>query len=118
MCYDLTSLASFDNIQEWVTQVKKVFPKKEGHPYLALVGNKKDLLHMREVKIDSHLKFCEDHNAIGSLVSARTGDGVQKVFYMIAATLLGIRLDRVMLDNQIAVVKAEIVNHDKDDPLE
>lgn len=117
LVYDITNLASFENISEWVATVQHEYTKKNKKmPFLALVGNKKDLAHLREVKVDNHLTFCEQHRAIGSMVSARTGDGVQKVFYLVAATLLGIKVERSQVEAQIKVVEAMLVDHDQNDP--
>lgn len=117
LVYDITNLASFENISDWLAVVKRQYEVDEvTMPFLALVGNKKDLAHLREVKVDNHLNFCEQNRAIGSLVSARTGDGIQKVFYLVAATLLGIKLERNQVEAQIKVVEAMLVDHDQNDP--
>jgi len=117
LVYDITNLSSFENISDWMSVVKNQYTTDEKKlPFLALVGNKKDLAHLREVKVDNHLTFCEKNHAIGSMVSARTGDGIQKVFYLMAATLLGMKLERNQVEAQIKVVEAMLIDHDQNDP--
>lgn len=38
--YDITNLASFENVEDWYNCAKKVFGKDTKMPHLALVGNK------------------------------------------------------------------------------
>jgi Ras-related protein Rab-28 len=45
-------------------------------PYVALVGNKSDLSHMRVVKAEKHNQFADENDMYSYLVSAKTGDQV------------------------------------------
>lgn len=38
--YDITSYASFENLDDWYSSLKKVFGKESKLPHVALVGNK------------------------------------------------------------------------------
>jgi len=39
LVYDVTNPTSFDNLDEWITVISKVFAESK-KPHLALVGNK------------------------------------------------------------------------------
>lgn len=109
--YDVTNSSSFDNLEDWLAVIKKIFSNSGKMPHLALVGNKIDLEHMRTVKVDKHNKFALDNNMSSYLVSARSGDSVNSCFKKIAAEILGIRLTRPELDLQQTVLKAEIITY-------
>ena len=38
--YDVTNSSSFDNLEDWLAIIKKVFASSDKMPHLALVGNK------------------------------------------------------------------------------
>ena len=49
-------------------------------------------------------------------VSAKNGDQVSSSFYRVAADLAGVVLTKPELEVASQVVKAELINHQKDDP--
>eukprot|EP00386_Alphamonas_edax_P000744 GDKI01002332.1.p1 GENE.GDKI01002332.1~~GDKI01002332.1.p1 ORF type:complete len:240 (-),score=63.75 GDKI01002332.1:35-754(-) len=117
LCYDVTSLQSFNDLDDWLAIVKKTFTQEGGKmPYLALMCNKMDLVHMRQVKIDKHNAFVEENHCMSYFVSAKTGDQVAASFYKIAADLAGVTLTRPELEVQQKHVKAELINHPANDP--
>ena len=84
-------------------------------PYAALLGNKTDLSHKREVKVDKHVKFVEDNDFQGSFfISAKTGDNVGTTLQRIAADLAGVVLSKPDQETAAKVVPAQIVNHPTD----
>ncbi|ELW68981.1 Ras-related protein Rab-28 [Tupaia chinensis] len=74
LVYDVTNHQSFENLEDWYTMVKKVSEESETQPLVALVGNKIDLEHMRTVKTEKHLRFCQENGFSSHFVSAKTGD--------------------------------------------
>ena len=74
--YDVTSLESFKNVSHWLAFVKDTFKDKKAMPYMALVANKMDLMHLRAVKAEKHSIFAVESNAMPFFVSAKTGDKV------------------------------------------
>ncbi|XP_022344290.1 ras-related protein Rab-28-like [Crassostrea virginica] len=110
LVYDITNLASFENIEDWYSCAKKVFGKDTKLPHLALVGNKIDLEHMRTVKMDKHQKFAQERGMSSHFVSAKTGDNVSLCFQRVAAEILGIRLTKPEVEQHQRVVKAEIID--------
>ncbi|OCT99358.1 ras-related protein Rab-28 isoform X2 [Xenopus laevis] len=110
LVYDITNYQSFENLEDWLSMVKKVNEESETQPFVALVGNKIDLEHMRTVKADKHQRFCQE-NSLGSyFVSAKTGDSVFLCFQRAAAEILGIKLNKAEIEQSQHIVKAEIIN--------
>jgi len=117
LVYDITSNESFSNLEDWLEVAKKSLEEQEAKmPLCVLIGNKTDLSHVRTVKMAKHEQFAKDNGMGQFLVSAKTGDQVQTAFFRIAADLAGVPLTRPDVQVNSKVVRAEIVNHVKDDP--
>eukprot|EP00929_Paragymnodinium_shiwhaense_P083297 TRINITY_DN44336_c0_g1_i1.p1 TRINITY_DN44336_c0_g1~~TRINITY_DN44336_c0_g1_i1.p1 ORF type:complete len:238 (+),score=51.77 TRINITY_DN44336_c0_g1_i1:51-764(+) len=115
LCYDVTNYQSFQNLEDWYRLVKQT--NAEGAmPYVALVGNKTDLNHMRLVRTEKHNTFAKENDMSSYYMSAKTGDQVSSCFYRVAADLAGVVLTKPELDVATKVVKAELVNHPRHDP--
>ncbi|XP_074085880.1 ras-related protein Rab-28 [Macrotis lagotis] len=114
LVYDITNYQSFENLEDWYNIVKKVNEESETQPLVALVGNKIDLEHMRTVKPDKHLRFCQENGLSSHFVSAKTGDSVFLCFQKVAAEILGIKLNKAEIEHSRRVVKADIVNYNQE----
>jgi len=114
LCYDITNYQTFQNLEDWYRLVRRTFDQGT-MPYVALVGNKTDLNHMRAVKIEKHNQFAEENEMCSAFMSAKTGDSVSSCFYRIAAELAGVVLTKPELEVASKIVKAEIINHPQDD---
>ena len=77
--YDITNKQSFDNIQEWINEVKNQVSDKV---LLVLVGNKIDLENERIVNYDEGKKFAEDNDMLFIETSALNGNGINQLFNM------------------------------------
>jgi len=117
LCYDITNLQTFQNLTEWFDLVRKAFQNKS-LPYIALIGNKTDMNHMRAVPPPKHYEFCDTNNAIGYFISARTGENVLPCFYRIAADLAGITLKKNQLQTLTKCLEASIVDYTQNNPYE
>eukprot|EP00752_Nemacystus_decipiens_P004923 g4480.t2 len=114
MCYDITNYDSFQNLDDWYRLVVKTFA--EGCiPYVALVGNKCDLSHLRAVRTSSAHQFADDNNMYTFFMSAKSGDQVDACFHRIAGHLSGIALSRPQLEAAGGIISASIVNHRRHD---
>mmetsp|Transcript_40090 Transcript_40090/g.78551 ORF Transcript_40090/g.78551 Transcript_40090/m.78551 type:complete len:222 (+) Transcript_40090:270-935(+) len=113
VCYDITNYQSFQNAEDWIALVKKVFPKEGELPYMALVGNKVDMSHLRAVKSEKHTQLVEQHGMKSFFVSAKSGDNVSTTFYRVASELSGITLSKPEVEVNAKVIKAEIVDYPK-----
>ncbi|XP_062069073.1 ras-related protein Rab-28 isoform X1 [Lepus europaeus] len=102
LVYDITNYQSFENLEDWYAVVKKVNEESETQPLVALVGNKIDLEHIRTVKSEKHLRFCQENGFSSHFVSAKTGDSVFLCFQKVAAEILGIKLNKAEIEQSQA----------------
>nr|XP_033804956.1 ras-related protein Rab-28 isoform X2 [Geotrypetes seraphini] len=114
LVYDITNYQSFENLEDWYTMVKKMNKETDSQPFVALVGNKTDLEHMRTVKAEKHQRFCQENGTSSHFVSAKTGDSVFLCFQRVAADILGIKLNKAEMEQSQRVVKADIVNYSQE----
>ncbi|GMT24332.1 hypothetical protein PFISCL1PPCAC_15629 [Pristionchus fissidentatus] len=105
--YDITNSASFDDVLEWVTTLKRLLKGEESIPVLALVGNKTDLDAKRQVKLEKHAAFAHEHELMSFYTSARTGDSVSSLFKQVAAQVMKIVMPKAELDKEIVPIMAE-----------
>lgn len=111
LIYDVTNHSSFENVHDWMSVIKNTIGKDNKAPYLALIGNKIDLEHMRIVKADKHAEFALSNEMHSFFISAKTGDQVHFCFRKIAAEILGVKLSKSEVEKTSRVIKAEIVNY-------
>jgi Ras-related protein Rab-28 len=116
LLYDITDMATFQNLEEWYRLVRRTF-KGEKLPYLGLIGNKTDLSHMRAVGRDKHQMFADENDMKSYFLSAKTGDMVNSSIYRIAADLAGVALTTPK-DASSVPVQAHIIDHQRHDPEE
>ena len=77
VAYDITKRTSFENVQEWIDEVRSQSPKQI---LLVLVGNKIDLENERVVTFEEGKNFALENNMIFFETSALSGRGVDNVF--------------------------------------
>ena len=111
LVYDVTNHGSFESLQDWLDIIKEAFSAAEKMPYLALVGNKKDLEHLRAVKKERHVEFARVNGMAHYFLSAKSGDQVSFCFQKIAADILSIRLSKQEVEQSNQVIKADIVTY-------
>ena len=75
--YDITNKESFDNVEEWINEIKNQSSKDI---LLVLVGNKNDLENERDVSFDEGEQFAKNNNMIFYETSAKTGKNVNEIF--------------------------------------
>ncbi|CAD5215700.1 unnamed protein product [Bursaphelenchus okinawaensis] len=85
LVYDITNRGSFDNIRNWLTQVKE-FAKETVQ--MTLVGNKVDLSSQRKVKYDEAKQLAKAYNIPYVETSAKTGQNVKETFDSLARRLI------------------------------
>lgn len=115
MIYDITNNDSFNNLNDWLSNVKRYATNVK---YIYVVGNKIDLINLRQVSEVAHEQFVLDNKLNGSVwMSAKTGENVVKAFYMVSGDLAGVKLTSYDLSFHNKVLKAYI-HKDKDDGTE
>ena len=79
LVYDITSQDSLEQLEKiWYPDIKKYGEK---YTILAVVGNKSDLYENDNLADENQAKeFAQSINAIFMLTSAKTGDGIEKLF--------------------------------------
>lgn len=83
--FDLTRLMSLENLQQWITIVRK------GDPNLPVlfVGTKLDLTDEIQIDDDYALSFLNEFNLIDYIkISSKTGENVSTVFEMLTRNIL------------------------------
>lgn len=106
--YDITNIDSFNNIDDWLLNIKKYNTNKNLLIYL--IGNKIDLINLRQITEKQHNSYIIDHNLNGGFfVSAKTGDNLIRSFYEVAGKSVNINLSNSELSYYDKVVKAHIM---------
>jgi Ras-related protein Rab-28 len=112
LCYDTTDSRSFDEASDWLGKVQAAAGRqksKEGtafrEPAIFLVGNKADLIHLRQVPLERHEAFIRENSLQGGfIVSALNGDRIVLSFYAAAAKAAGLAVS----DEELAVHEAVV----------
>ena len=75
LCYDITKKSSFENLSEWLCQIRKYTTNA-----VVLVGLKKDAETSREVQTVDAQRFADKHSLPFMEVSAKTSEHVDELF--------------------------------------
>ena len=75
--YDITSSESFQNVQNWIQDIRQQSPKTVS---IILIGNKIDLEDKRVINFDEGNEFAMNNGIIFGETSAKTGDGIEDIF--------------------------------------
>lgn len=78
LVYDITSRASFNDLNKWIDNVKKCQTLSE-FPFI-IISNKIDLDKQRDVKVEEGKKYAEENGLPFYETSALTEEGVEKAF--------------------------------------
>ena len=105
LVFDLTNYNSFKHLPEWIEEVLASI--KDEIPVL-LVGNKSDLIDQRAVSKEEISKLTKDFNMYYMETSARTGDGVEDCFYVLACLIIGQGVPKHMIANGTIYAPGEI----------
>ena len=89
LVYDVTNTDSFVNLDDWLRIALKYSTSK----YIYVVGNKIDLIALRQVTKSQQDQFVSENNLCGGLfMSAKSGENVIRAFYEVASEVVGMRL--------------------------
>ena len=77
LVYDIAKRISYDNVSRWLKELRD---HADPNIVIMLVGNKKDLRHMRAVQTDEAKAFCEQHQLFFIETSALSDANVTKAF--------------------------------------
>ena len=92
LVYDVTNVASFDEIKKyWSGQIKQYC---DNSIIIALAGNKSDLYEERQVQDEEGEKYAKSMNAIFASTSAKNDSGIKELFENIAMKILEIQEEK------------------------
>jgi small GTP-binding protein len=77
LVYDSSKRISYDNVSRWLKELRD---HADQNIVIMLVGNKKDLRHMREVQTDEAKEFCKQHKLFFIETSALGNSNVDTAF--------------------------------------
>ncbi len=109
LVYDITSIKSFHNINNWLNYVKE---NSKQNVKLILVGNKTDLEEKREVEINDANKLSNDFKIELFEISAKNNIGVDDVFIKMAEMLSYDNNNNIEEDNQNFQIDKEVFRND------
>ncbi|KAK3728553.1 hypothetical protein QZH41_011644 [Actinostola sp. cb2023] len=84
LVYDITSAASFDNLQFWSESMKQ---NKLQHEEFLIIGNKSDLIDDREVPKRKGEELAKYHGVKFMETSAKNGKNVKEAFHSLATQM-------------------------------
>ena len=108
LVYDVTSKDSFIHLSNWL----KIFTDNEidiKDKIFAVVGNKTDLDDRREVNSNEGENYAKEHDFIFLEVSAKTGDGIEKLFDVILKKMLK-KKPKLLPHPQLQVIKIQKID--------
>ena len=80
LVYDITNRSSFEGLEKWLTKLRDVL---DSNSSILLVGNKSDLKHYREVRVEEATEYAQNNNMSYIETSALEMSNVEKAFRII-----------------------------------
>ena len=77
LLYDITKTNSFENIREWIRDIKEEVSEKA---IIFLIGNKIDLEEQRKISKEKGVELAEEYKIPFFEASAKSGENVDEVF--------------------------------------
>ena len=77
LLYDVTKVNSFENVREWIRDIKEEVSEKA---ILFLIGNKIDMEDKRKVSKEKGVELAEEYKIPFFEASAKSGENVDEVF--------------------------------------
>lgn len=82
--YDITKAESYDSVSRWLKEMEN---HADDNIVIALVGNKSDLEHLRQVPTDEAANFAREHGLLFAETSAFSADNVDFAFQQLVANI-------------------------------
>ncbi len=77
LLYDITKVNSFENIREWIKDIREEVYEKT---IIFLIGNKNDKVNERAISTEQGQKLAEEYNLPFFEASAKSGQNVNEIF--------------------------------------
>ncbi len=97
LVYDISDKKTFDKLKGWMNDAKE---KIEKEYRMIVVGNKKDCVDERQVEFDELEEFGKKNNVLFMEVSAKTGEGIDKMFMSMVEELLTLKKAGIIKDEE------------------
>ena len=97
LVYDITNKTSFDKLRGWMNDAKE---KIENDYKMIVVGNKKDDKKGRQIKFEMLEDFAKKNDVLFFEVSAKTGEGIDKIFNSMVQELLKLPKAGIIKDDE------------------
>lgn len=94
LVYDITDASSFDRVQLWVKELRKMVGEADKLPII-IVGNKCDLESQRQVSESEVLEYVKKVEAFHLLVSAKMAVNIDKLFMELTKRMMVQRIKRI-----------------------
>jgi len=88
LVYDITELQSFERVAKWVKELRQICTRPCA---LSIVGDKADLRGLAQVNAQDAEDYARSIGGFHSLVSAKSGQGVEDAFLRMADAVLTMR---------------------------
>lgn len=110
LVYDVTNMESFNNLDDWLHIARKY----SNSEFIYCVGNKIDLISLREVAKSQSDQFVLENKLRGSLfMSAKSGENVIRAFYDVASEVCGLKLTAHELAFYDKVLGVQVAREDQ-----
>lgn len=106
LVYDITNDESFENIESWIYNLKTILGSDI---VIALVGNKSDLEHRRNVDYKVAKKFANKNSLIFMETSAKTAFNIDLLFKKITHELM--KLKKVEVKQKEKGIKLPLISY-------
>jgi len=97
LVYDIAKRITYDNVQRWLKELRD---HADQTIVIMLVGNKKDLRHMRQVQTDEAKEFCKKNKLFFIETSALADSNVTLAFETILKEIYGLISRNSVADDQ------------------
>lgn len=97
LVYDIAKRITYDNVQRWLKELRD---HADQTIVIMLVGNKKDLRHMRQVQTDEAKEFCKKNKLFFIETSALADSNVTLAFETILKEIYGLISRNSVTDDQ------------------
>ncbi len=77
LLYDITKVNSFENIRDWIKDIREEVYEKA---IIFLIGNKNDKVDERKVSTEEGSKLAKEYNLPFFEASAKSGENVEEIF--------------------------------------
>ena len=88
LVYDVTNNYSYDNLKNWVKDIKHYREESTIKIPLILVGNKIDVEDSRVISREQGYKFAKENGFLFVECSAKTGENIENIFDKLVLTIL------------------------------